>query len=131
MPSNEATGRIKIIKTPAGELPLKIREAWVGVILPCYPLLGYIYRGSEYGLLSGEKAHDKRRGVIVPQFKGMRVLDEERPELVGWLASRGFPQPDGNFFFGEDEVEIISGVTLAPARVFDDMETGHWRQVLP
>jgi len=126
----EATGRVKIIKTPAGEAPLELRAAWVGTILPCYPHLGYLSGGSEHGILTGEKSVDNRRGVIVPQDRAIAVLAEHDSTAAAQWKNYGFPQPEENFFFGEDELEIVSGVTPAPVRVFDDMETGYWREML-
>ncbi len=126
---NEATGHVKIIKIPAGEAPLKIRAAWVGRTLRCYPHIGTC--GETTGVLTGEKTADERRGVSVPQILAIEELERHNPSfyVLDWWRQHGFPQPGQNFFFGVDEIEIQSGVTEAPMRVFDDMETGHWEEM--
>ncbi len=130
----EATGRILIIKTPAGSAPLEIREAWVmDEPLPCYPYIGYP-AGLVKDVLTKEYVEVKKCGVIVPQRQALEILQRHNPVAAKWWTDHGFPQWRGGlgqFFFTEDEIVIVSGVIQSPPRVFDNMETGHWRQMLP
>lgn len=129
--AEEATGRIRILKTPAGDAPLEIRGAWVmKYALPCYPYTGYP-AGVVKDVVSGRTVEMKRRGVIVPQDKALEILWRHSPEAAKWWTDRGFPKRRGAFFFAEDEYVIVSGVEDTPVRVFENMETGHWRQMLP
>lgn len=107
------TGLIKIIKTPAGEAPLEIREVWVDMILPCGPILGYS-GGPECGVLS-EESTQSRYSFSVPQEEAIAILERKSPETATWWREHGFPH-DGQYFgFAEEEAEIIEGVT--PQRI--------------
>ena len=132
--TEEATGRIRIINTPAGSAPLEIREAWVmEEALPCYPYLGYP-AGPVRDVVTRGQFELRKSGVVVPQAEALKILERHNPVAAKWWRDRGFPQWRGGlgqFFFTEDEYIIISGVTRRPLRVFDNMETGHWRQMLP
>ena len=44
---------IRIVKTPAGEAPLHIREAWVGLRLPLHPDFPNATSTLTFGVLSG------------------------------------------------------------------------------
>jgi len=123
----EATGRIKILKTPAGQAPQEIREAWVGLILPCYPQSG-IPAGEVRGAVTGEKVA-KRQSVIVPQDQAIAILEQHSAKAAAWWKALGFPMEGQGFVFGADEVGIVSGVTEVPMDVFDDLDTGHWEEM--
>lgn len=124
----EAIGRIKILKTPDGEAPQWVREAWVGLILACFPYIG-IPSGGLSGVLSGDEIESNRRGVIVPQGAAIATLLQHDREAAGWWMAHGFGGDEEYFFFFEDEIGIVSGVTEAPMRVFDDLDTGHWEEM--
>ena len=130
--ASETTGRIKIVKTPEGELPLWVREAWVGLTLPCYPFLG-IPVSKPLGAVSHQEVEGSVCGVIVPQNEAIVAIlnheDIETRQAAGYLMANGFGEDGQNFFFREDEIEIVSGVTGIPMRVFSDMETGHWEEM--
>ncbi len=129
MPNSEATGRIKVLKTPDGEAPVEIRRAWEGLILPCFPHIG-IPTGELSEVLSGNSIENERRGVIVPQGEAISVLMQFDREAAGWWMAHGCGKDDTYFFFFEDEIGIMSGVSEVPMRVLDDMETGrHWKEV--
>ncbi|MDD2657621.1 MAG: hypothetical protein PHD04_03110 [Candidatus Pacebacteria bacterium] len=131
MPNNEATGRIRIIKTPAGDAPFEIRDGWVmRAALPCYPYVGYP-SGVVKDVLSGREVKIEKIGVVVPQDKALEILGRHNPMVAKWWTDRGYPKPGKAFFFTEDEFTIISGVAVLPVRVFENMETGRWRQMLP
>src|SRR5262245_31416390 len=106
----EATGRIRIVRVPEGEAPLEIRQAWVGLVLPCDPYLGYPASGGEQGVCTGRKSARNRYGFGVPQDQAIAVLDIENPQAAAWWRTQGFPRGDERFCFAEAEAEIISGV---------------------
>lgn len=107
----ESTGQIRITRIPSGEAPFEIRKAWLGLILPCDPYLGYPDNGIEQGVLSGKKASRNRRGFSVPQDEALEILSLHNPAAATWWRENGFPTQEGYFGFGEGEAEIISGVT--------------------
>ncbi len=105
-------GKIKVIKTPEGEPPEHVREAWVGLTLPCHPYMGYPSDGTlEYGVLTKEKAPRNRYAVSVPQDQALDILEKINPEAAKWWRERHYPILGDNFSFAEDEVQIIEGVT--------------------
>ena len=126
------TGRVRIKKVPLGEAPLIIRKAWVGLVLPCSPFMGFPENGErEEGVLSrreitfedkkngGKKAvYDgavglhNREGVSVPQKEALLILGLVNPSAEQFWRGHRFPKPspDDCFSFGDDEVEIITGV---------------------
>lgn len=106
--SNPNSGQIKIIHTPAGEAPLEIREAWVGLILPCHPILGY--SEGDIGAVSRDPTERNRRVICVPQQEAISILALFHPNAAQWWCHHGYPAPGGYFSFGEYEVEIIFGV---------------------
>jgi len=101
-----------MIKIPAGEAPEHIRQAWVGLELPCDPILGCPDQ-PEHGAVSGEKADRNRYGFSVPQFEALEILEKHNPEAAKYWRDQGFPKspPYDYFGFDEGEAEIISGIT--------------------
>ncbi len=119
-------GQIRITKVPSGEAPLEIRKAWVGLVLPCDPYLGYPDDGLDRGILSGKEVSRNRCGFSVPQDQAIEILEKEYPLAAAWWKANGFPQGgDKRFGFAEEEAEIISGVTRSKIRLYDEME-GLW-----
>ncbi len=118
------SGYVKIVKVPNGEAPLDVRKAWVGLVLPCDPYLGYPDNDLERGILSGKKAARNRCGISVRQDLAIEILEKERPEAAAWWKANGFPQEAGSRFgFAEEEIEIISGVTHSKIiEVTDEMQ---------
>jgi hypothetical protein len=122
-----ATGRIKIMKIPAGEAPLKIRKAWIGLVLPCHPILGFS-PGKEKGVLSNKSAGRGNCGFSVPQCDAIVILANHDRAAARWWEKQGFPVPKECFFFAEDEAKIISGVRRqALVQVEDDMQGDPYR----
>lgn len=109
--TTEATGRIRIKTTPEGEPPLEIREAWVGLVLPCLPFLGYLGTGSKKGVLTGAELQDNRCCFSVPQNEAIAILEQHNPDAAKWWRQLSIPQSGRYFCFAEDEAEILSGVT--------------------
>ena len=108
MSNSSATGRIKIVRTPAGGAPEEVRKEWVGVILPCAPILGFT-DGIELNAVTGEKV-PKRYCFHVPQIEAIEALEQKSPDAARWWRELGYPYVDGWFTFGENEAEIVYGV---------------------
>ena len=98
------------------------------ILLPCFPHIG-IPVGELSGVLSGDPIENERRGVIVPQGEAISVLMQFDRKTAGWWVANGFGKDDTYFFFFEDEIGIVGGVSEIPMTVFDDMETGHWEEM--
>lgn len=121
-----ATGWIRIKeRPPKGEAPLWVLEAWIGLTLPCHPYCGYPDGELERGVLSGKKASRNRRGFIVPQDEAIKILERERPSAAAYWREKGFPEHNKCFCFGEDEAEIVGGVTRQFIREVSDEMGGH------
>jgi len=103
-----ATGRIRIVRVPAGEAPKEVRQAWVGLVLPCEPIVGF-GRGPEYNLLS-QTRRVRTYGFRVPQDLAIEALERVTPEAARWWREHGFPHPNMNFVFCENEAVILYGV---------------------
>ena len=118
-------GLIRIIKTPRGEAPESIREAWVGLELPCHPTLGFC---DGHGLLSGKPLEKRQYAFRVPQTEALEILHGSNPVAATWWRAHGFPQEDQCFGFAEDEAEIIRGVRRQSIiHVEDDMQGDPYR----
>ncbi len=111
MQTTRLTGRIRITKVPNGEAPLRIRQAWVGLILPCDPYLGYPDNGCEQGVLSKKTNSRNRCGFSVPQDQAIAILKQKEPDIAKWWKRHGFPKANQCFGFAEEEAEILNGVT--------------------
>ncbi len=119
-----ATGRIRIIKTPAGEAPEEIRQKWVGLELPCEPIAGSNALVQEYGTVSGKNDARRRITVSVPQDLALLVLAQRFPEVVEYWTGVGYPRRGEHFGFGFDEVELIDGVTVNRISAYEDAGQG-------
>lgn len=106
---NESFGLIKIVKTPAGEAPLWVRQAWVGLVLPCNPVLGS--HGGERGVLSKLILFPNRCGYSVPQDQALMILEDKNFRISVWWKGKGFPHQGEYFVFSEEEAEMVRGVT--------------------
>lgn len=124
MPTHEATGLIKVISIPEGEAPEEIRAAWVGLVLPCYPIEGYL-EGEEFEILSRKPAAKRRRCVVIPQTEALEILEKEHPEAAKWWEDHGFPLQDRpNFSFPSTTLLFVSGVTQQRMIEITDEMTG-------
>lgn len=122
MTQEKANGRIRITKVPAGGAPFWVREAWVGLVLPCYPVAGRSPGGAR-DLRAALLATDQF-GYHCPQDLALKALEKRSPATVAWWKDSGFPHSGKNFCFKIDEAEVVSGVTVPKLRVADDMATG-------
>ncbi len=123
MTDESATGRIRITKVPAGEAPFEVRRAWLWLTLPCEPYLGYPDGEFERDAISDKERTHNRLGFSVPQDRAIITLERYRPWAARWWRRHGYPKLGECFCFGEDEAEIISGVTRQNlVEVTDDMQ---------
>ena len=108
-------GIIRIVKIPEGDAPLEIREAWVGLELPC--LTKHDESKEVKNIISQEIRQPRPNCWYVPQDMALEILEEAAPEAAQWWLEHDYPHPDRFFTFGEDEAELVDGVILVPAPV--------------
>lgn len=126
MMSEHATGRIRFIKAPKGQAPDWVREAWIGVTVPCYPTIDTPEEGRLFGV-DDDKPVSSYECVAVPQKEAIEALEQRHPDAAQWWREHGFGGDSSDpFAFNVESFEIISGVQRATADVYDDLETGRW-----
>ena len=98
---------IMIVNIPRGEEPAYIRQAWLGIILPCS---GKFSINGSIGVLSGKPMEDLGLDVFeVCENDALKILQRSQPTAADWWYTNDFPK-DGCFFtFYEDEVEVLPG----------------------
>lgn len=127
-----ATGRIRVLKMPAGNAPEWVRRASIGLVFPCYLIMGFPENGEpEKDVITGHSVKYggyNRRSVSVPQQAMLRILARTNKRAALWWRSQGFPRPapDDCFSFGADEVKIVSGVVPQDVKQYlGILEVGH------
>lgn len=94
-----------IVKTPRGEAPEGIRQAWIGVIIPC---LGKFPPELAAGVLTGELVDREGQNTYkVWQEGACSALAQKNPDAAQWWKSIGYPRPGKKFVFYEDEVMVL------------------------
>jgi hypothetical protein len=107
-------GKIMITKTPDGEAPLRVREEWVGVVLPVIATTNERGRG-----VLSRKAADDEPAYVVLQAAAIKALDEKSPKAAKWWKSKGFPQSKKACFgFKIAHARKIGEFRQIPARLF-------------
>lgn len=94
---------IRIIKVPQGEAPEDVREAWVGLILPCR---GKFFAYSS-GVLTGEPVDQEQEDYHVWQDIAITILSKAQPVAAAWWKAHGYPKVSKMFGFHEDEVIVL------------------------
>ncbi|MDP3802640.1 hypothetical protein [Brevundimonas sp.] len=103
--------KIRIIRPPAGEAPLWVREAWVGLELPLAHLEPVTVDTG--GVLSGPTSRTgwwwarllgrlhKTTGYCVNSARAIEILGRSRPEAANWWVTNAprFTHPDEGFIF--------------------------------
>lgn len=117
-------GYIRIFKVPKGEAPLKIREKWVGIVLPCDPIAGYSDNKTDYSILTRQQV-EKFYGFSVPQDLAIENLEQINPEAANWWKNLGFPKPNEYFGFRLDEAVVVAGVTFQKIIHVPEEAQGH------
>ncbi len=124
--SGEYTGRIRFVAAPKGQAPLWVREAWIGVTVPCSPFTDTPPSGSLRGVENGA-AVASYECALVPQKEAIDALEQHNAEAAKWWRQNGFGSEFAPVFaFNAESFEVIDGVQKAVMIVHDDMETGHW-----
>ena len=104
-----ARSHVKIIRIPTGEAPVRVRRAWVGLVLPCDPVMGYSPSG-EKGVIS-ERFIKSRIGVSVLQSDAIEALEKAgRHEAARYWKKLGYPrytEGENCFGFGQREVRVL------------------------
>lgn len=108
-PSSSAS--VRIVAAPAGEAPLWVREAWVGLVLPLKePGLRTL---PSIGVLSGPKselgwlwasltgARTTTTGYLVRAARAIGILSRPRPEAAAWWHENAprFLREEAQFLF--------------------------------
>lgn len=122
MSTLQYTGRIRIKSVPRGGAPEYIRRRWVGLELPCVPVMTYQEKSTN--AITRKDETNATFMVHVPQDVALDLLDKHHAGAADWWRQSGFPVPDEHFSFREEEVEILSDVQRQTLMVADDMETG-------
>jgi hypothetical protein len=122
---------IKIIKVPAGDAPEWVRAAWVGLVLPCDPFVGYAEKPDKGVVTLRETKGRKGRSYAVVQKDAIEILSKSNPDAAKWWLSCGFPKftpGEDRFGFDADVAIVATGVITQqePGVVYDNMETGRW-----
>jgi len=107
-------GKIRVVKVPEGEHPLSVREVWVGMVLPCFSEL---------------RRHDHVWYADVPMFEALIILKDQNPRAFKYWMNNFDPDViwESNFSFKEDEVCILSNVTIPMVRLWNEMDGGPYR----
>ncbi|MCX6716249.1 MAG: hypothetical protein NT077_04560 [Candidatus Taylorbacteria bacterium] len=104
MKDNTRNGRMRIVKTPSGQVPVAIRNEWIGVEMPFLEV--GIPRGSVVGVVNGKKVKPAQC-FIVDQQEALNALRKKTPAAADWWNRMGFPWPLGQFTFNAECAEII------------------------
>jgi len=118
------TRKIRIVQPPAGEAPLWVREAWVGVDLP-------LVRGSRtrkyraFGTLSGPKTFWKQiwalvrgrtfpiRGYVVRTDLAIELLSTSAPAAAEWWRENTPHLLRGILIFEEEACRVLGTESVA------------------
>ncbi|MDP2671189.1 MAG: hypothetical protein Q8P13_01875 [bacterium] len=91
---------VKVVKVPAGEAPLHVREAWVGAVFPAYGPHEHLVEG----VVTGESVPPRLRfSYAAPQRSALDALEQLNPVAASWFREHLLIASD--FIFGADEVE--------------------------
>ena len=110
---------IEIVSTPLGDAPLKVRQAWIGLILPLHEtsfagpesIPGLSVFAASTGVQSWFRWLFRRpypettfTGYIVPSAEAIRILGESAPAAADWWRRNvpAFLHPEATFLFDAD-----------------------------
>ncbi len=102
------SGFVVITRVPNGDIPLWVRTAWVGLVLPFVSYVGYVDFGIDHGLLTSEEMSFNRRGYSVPQIQAINILERENERASKWWKDQGLPLSGMYFGFNEEEAEVVN-----------------------
>jgi hypothetical protein len=109
MDKSQKHGTIQFVKTPGGEAPEWVRQAWVGLIVP-YVGFGHSFPFTR-GVVSG-KTVPAVCSYCVPQDEALALLRKKHPDAAAWWSAKEYPKsdPDDAYF----SFECTSAVVLTP-----------------
>ncbi|MFM2357906.1 MAG: hypothetical protein RJA61_643 [Candidatus Parcubacteria bacterium] len=123
--TEEATGRIEITERPSGEAPAWVRNAWIGLTLPCLPICGFSNE-RDRGVVSGKELPINQYGFSIPQDKALEILKcSGQHKAAQYWEEQGCGKPGEYFGFSEEEAQIISGVTRQTIRMWPEEGLGN------
>ena len=96
---------IRITKTPTGEAPEWVRQAWVDLKLPLQQQEDE--SPSTFGVLRKGGATPRPNCWKVRQNKALRVLRKKEPLAAQWWKIRGYPMKRSLFTFAADEAVLL------------------------
>ncbi|MBB6048960.1 hypothetical protein [Armatimonas rosea] len=80
----EQVGVLKIVSTPPGEAPAKMREAWVGVKIPLRRTNAKPIAVSAFGVLSRKAENLTEQAYAVPGAEAIEALVKQSPAAAVW-----------------------------------------------
>ncbi|WEK04171.1 MAG: hypothetical protein P0Y65_18625 [Candidatus Devosia phytovorans] len=115
---------IEITSMPLGDAPLKVRQAWIGLILPLDPghpqdavaTEGYSVLSETRGLQTWLRWLLRRpypagtyTGYVVPSAEAIRILAEVSPQSARWWSRNvpSFMHPQATFIFDADCCRLV------------------------
>jgi hypothetical protein len=116
---------IRITRTPPGEAPEHIRQAWVGLVLPVHERFAGQQRRLGVGVLTGPgtwlgvllavltSRAKCETGYVVEAKVALDLLAAHAPEAAAWWRTNAprFLEPGRCFLFAAEVCEDISGTT--------------------
>lgn len=95
--------RIRIVKTPRGEAPENIRDAWVGLEFEAQ-----VENLSTHGVLTKDRLPIAKRYLLL-ETEALDLLEKAgKSQALKWWRDNGFPEEGSCFAFEADEViELI------------------------
>jgi hypothetical protein len=97
---------VMIVKVPAGEAPLEVRKAWVGLTLPLSR--GAAGSCSEYcaNITSGSFA-GRRQVYPVDAVTAIDILERQNPDAAAWWKNMGWYR-HVDLLFDERQCQLVS-----------------------
>jgi hypothetical protein len=114
--------QIHIKRTPSGEAPEHIRQAWINLVIPVPPRFAGRQRAYTFGVLSGPKSRfgklfaalvglpPRKIGYVVESGVALNLLAARTPEAAEWwrLNAPHFFEAGHYFLFDADSCDVVS-----------------------
>lgn len=96
--------KIRIIAIPAGEAPLWVRKAWVGLELEVE-----VYRGSTKGVVTGYPSADSVKGYAVRFEIALHALLHYNAQASAWWHQNNQTKhrPDRMLIFKPEDCQVL------------------------
>ncbi len=99
---------VRIVAVPPGEAPEKIREQWVGLVLPLSPNFPPDVQSGGSGIFSG--IEDPAVGYVIEIEDAISALAKKSPASAAWWrehAAHLFSE-GGTLLFDEEVCELVA-----------------------